>query len=60
MIQIPDHPYIRLMETKGIPDDCCSTCKWYYDDEHLCCGTNREPISAPDFESCENWEAYDD
>ena len=62
MAQIPDHPYIRLMETKGVPDDpaCCATCRWYYEDEHLCCGTNREPIASPDYEVCDNWEDADE
>lgn len=59
---IPDHPIIRLYERQGVPDDpaCCATCKWYCEDERLCCGTNREPIAAPDFECCAYWEGCDD
>lgn len=64
MIQIPDHPLIRLAERFGTNEDPnpprCTTCRWYYEDEHMCCGTNREPIASPDFEWCEGWQADDD
>lgn len=63
MIQIPDHPIIRLLETKGVPDDeaCCETCRWFYDegDVRLCCAYNREPIASPGYERCDLWEDCD-
>ena len=62
MIQISDHPVIRLMERYGEPDDprCCANCRWYYEDERLCCGSVREPIVSPEYEICEGWQSWDD